>query len=167
VCLLPLGTGLFREKRWQEALDHYEEAAGMIDESTSDSNVAIWIACKLNAAQCHINMNDFPSAAGAAGGALSKDSNNVKALYRRGLSRVRMGLAEEALVDLNRALALDADNAPVKAEIAKAKKAIQDAKKKEKAVFGNMFSKINVYDDKAAASLPAHPLSGTNPKVCI
>jgi hypothetical protein len=43
-----------------------------------------------------------------------------------------------------------------------------DAKKKEKAAFGNMFSKINVYDDKAAASLPASLAnfsSASNPKV--
>jgi hypothetical protein len=33
-------------------------------------------------------------------------------------------------------------------ELARAKKLIQDAKKKEKAAYGNMFSKISVYDDK-------------------
>jgi hypothetical protein len=33
-------------------------------------------------------------------------------------------------------------------ELAKAKKLIADAKKKEKAAYGNMFSKISVYDDK-------------------
>jgi tetratricopeptide (TPR) repeat protein len=119
------GTGLFKEKRWQEAVDHYEEAAGLLDDAENGSAASIWVACKLNAAQCYINMNDYPTAAMCAGAALGKDGDNVKALYRRGLSRVKMGLAEEALVDLNKALALDPENAPVKTEIAKAKKVIQ------------------------------------------
>ena len=33
-------------------------------------------------------------------------------------------------------------------ELAKSKKMIQAAKKKEKAAYGNMFSKISVYNDK-------------------
>ena len=43
-------------------------------------------------------------------------------------------------------------------QIAHAKKLIADAAKKQKAAYGNMFSKISVYDDKAAPVMP-----GTNP----
>ena len=38
-----------------------------------------------------------------------------------------------------------------------------DAKKKEKATFGNMFSKISVYDDKPQVAPVL--FSGANPKV--
>jgi cyclophilin family peptidyl-prolyl cis-trans isomerase len=106
-------------------------------------------------------LTDYPSAASFAGAALGKDPNNVKALYRRGLARNHLGLPEEALVDLNRALELDADNKPVKVEIVNAKKQIAEAKKKAKAAYGNMFSKISVYDDKALP-LISDP---NNPKV--
>ena len=41
---------------------------------------------------------------------LGKDEDNVKALFRRGTARNCMGNPDEALVDLNRALELDADN---------------------------------------------------------
>ena len=36
-------------------------------------------------------MNDYPSAAQAASGALKEDPQNVKALYRRGLARNHLG----------------------------------------------------------------------------
>ena len=42
--------------------------------------------------QACINMQDYPSAAQAASGALKEDPLNVKALYRRGLSRNHLGI---------------------------------------------------------------------------
>jgi peptidylprolyl isomerase len=75
--------------------------------------------------------------------------NNVKALYRRGLAKNHLGLAEEALVDLNKALELEPDNKPAKGEIAKSRKIIADTKAKTKATFGGFFNKVCMYDDKA------------------
>ena len=74
-----------------------------------------------------------------------------------------MGLPEEALEDLTSALVLDPENKAVKAEIAKAKKLIADANKKAKTVYGNFFSKVSVYDDKAAPVVPGS--DPNNPKV--
>lgn len=155
------GTVAFKAGRFEEAINLYEEAAEYIDEVSSAT--ALWVTCKLNAAQASINDKDYPSAVTRAGAALGKDSNNVKALYRRGLARNHLGLPDMALADLTLAQSLDPDNAPVKAELAKAKKLIADAKKKEKATYGNMFSKISVYDDKAAVIVPG--LAANNPKV--
>lgn len=150
------GTGLFKEKRFKEALEKYEEAQEFIEHD--EAVEPLWVTCKLNAAQAAINMQDFPLAMTLSTAALKKDPTNVKALYRRGLSRNHLGLVDEALDDLNKALELDPDNKPVKVEIASAKKHIADALKKQKAAYGNMFSKISMYEDKAAPMMP-----GTNP----
>ena len=155
------GTELFKEKRFQEAFDLYELAADYVDEVASAS--ALWVTSKLNASQCCINLGDYPTAASTASSALKKDPANVKALYRRGLARNHMGLSEEALEDLNAALATDPENKAVAVEIAKAKKAIADAKKKAKQTYGNMFSKVSMYDDKASVVVPGSDPS--NPKV--
>ena len=86
---------------------------------------------------------------------LSKDPNSVKALFRRAVARNHLGMEEEALVDLQKALILDPNNAPVKAEIAKSKKQIAAANKKDKGKYGNMFSKgVSLYDDKATPVVP-------------
>ena len=157
------GTEFFKEKRFGEALEAYKEAEEYVDEVKSEAGEAIWFACQLNAAQCSINLGDFPEAAASASAALKKDGSNVKALYRRGLARVHMGLAEEALVDLEKAKALDPDNKAVGVEISKAKKAIVEANKKAKQAFGGMFNKISMYDDKAAVVEPGS--DPNNPKV--
>ena len=155
------GTSLFKEKRFDEAIEQYEDAASYIEDM--ESATSTWSACKLNSSQCAINVQDYTAAADYATQVLNKESNNVKALYRRGLSRNNIGLAEEALDDLNKALSVDPENSAVKIEISKAKKIIAEAKKKAKATYGNMFNKISVYDDKATPCTPGSDPS--NPKV--
>lgn len=60
-------------------------------------------------------MKDYPVACEAATAALEKgDPQNVKALFRRGLARNHLGLPDEAIVDLSRALEVDPTNKPVK-----------------------------------------------------
>jgi Cyclophilin type peptidyl-prolyl cis-trans isomerase/CLD len=66
-------------------------------------------------------------------------------------------------VDLNAAAKLDPENKPVRVEIATAKKLIAEGKKKDKALYGNIFNKISVYDDKAVPFIPGS--SNKNPKV--
>jgi peptidylprolyl isomerase len=156
------GGAAFKSGDFHSAANLYSEAADMIDEVASATD--LWVTCQINAAQSFLNLKEYPSAAEKTSLALNKDPNNLKALYRRGLARNHLGLAEEALVDLTHALELDPENKPVKNEIAKAKKMILEAKKKTKAMYGNMFSKISVYDDKQAP-VAAIVHSGDNKKV--
>lgn len=159
------GTTAFNAKDYAAALSAYEEAAGLIAEEASQE--ALWATCKLNSALCCINSQDYPSAVVHSSEVIKKGDgqNNVKALYRRGLARNHLGLAEEALEDLNKAATLDPENKPVKNEIIKAKKALQEAKKKAKATYGGFFSKVSVYDDKELPVVPG--LSADNPKVSL
>jgi peptidylprolyl isomerase len=105
-------TENFKLKDFDAASRMYDEAADLVDDV--DSAQDIWVACKLNIAQASINLKDFPTAGEAATAALGKDPQNVKALYRRGLARNHMGLAEEAMHDLNMVLELDPSNKPAK-----------------------------------------------------
>merc|ERR1711916_198916 len=67
----------------------------------------------------------------------------------------------ESARDLLKAAKLEPKNAAVRAEYEKTRKAVADAKKKEKATYGSMFSKIEFFDDaeiakKKAADKPAY-----------
>lgn len=146
------GTELFKEKRFSEAIAAYEEACELIEPIASAKS--IWVTCKTNAAQCAANNGDHAASIRYSTEALGKDPDNIKALYRRGSARIHMGLAEEALIDLQHGLKLDPENKALKTEILKANKIIADAKKKEKSIFGNMFSKVSMYDDKSALVVP-------------
>jgi len=157
------GTGFFKEKRFQEAIEAYSNAADFVSDDQDGEGADLWVTCKLNCAQASISSSDYPSAMRFAGEALSKSPNNVKGLYRRGVARNHMGLAEEALVDLNAAYKLDASNKAVVVEIKKAKASIAAANKKAKAAYSGMFNKKSLYDDKAAVVVPG--LDPNNPKV--
>jgi len=155
------GTALFKEKRFSEACENYEEAADFIE--TEAELVELWVTCKLNAAQCCLSMQDFTRALDFCGAALTKDSNNVKGLYRRAVARNHLGLNEEALEDLKKAKDIDPENKSVIVEMKKSITAIKSAKAKERATYSNMFSKVSMYDDKAEVVVPG--LAADNPKV--
>ena len=157
------GTEKFKEKDFNSAIELYEKAVSFVDQNENDNGINVWTACSLNIAQAHINLKEYGYAAQKATSVLNKDSNNMKALYRRGVARNHLALPEEAIEDLKKALELDPENKSVKNEIIKSKKLITAAKKKTKEVYGNMFSKLSVYDDKAAVVVPG--LSENNPKV--
>lgn len=113
------GTDLFKKKEFEEAFDLYEEASNLLLQKDDDDFMepdakAVWIACKLNASQACINMTDYSTAISAASAVLKEDSTNVKALYRRAISRNHLGLPEDALKDLTLALQLDPENKPVR-----------------------------------------------------
>eukprot|EP00605_Chrysophyceae_sp_TOSAG23-4_P000489 GSChrysophyteH1.ASY1.ANO1.548.1 assembled CDS len=118
------GTMLFKEKRFDEAIDCYEEAASYVEDNSESAAADIWLACKLNSAQACLSNKEYPHA------------TNIKGLYRRGVARNHMGLHEEALVDLKAILAVDKENKAAQMEAAKAKKAMAEARRKEKAAFG-------------------------------
>jgi peptidylprolyl isomerase len=157
------GTVAFKDTRFTGAAELYLEAVEYLDNVEGDDAVALSVLCYLNAAQANLNLKNYADASANASAALNKDPSNVKALYRRGLAKNHMGSPEEALEDLKKALELDPANNPVKLEIQKAKKAIQDAKAKTKAAYSNVFSKVSMYDDKPAPVVPG--LSADNPKV--
>jgi peptidylprolyl isomerase len=146
-----------------EAIEAYSNAADFVSDVENGEGADLWVTCKLNCAQASISSTDYASAMGFAGEALGKSPDNVKGLYRRGVARNHLGLAEEALVDLNAALKLDASNKAVVTEIKKAKASIAAANKKAKAAYGGMFGKASLYDDKTAVIVPG--LNPSNPKV--
>jgi peptidylprolyl isomerase len=155
------GTKFFQEKKFEEALNAYLEACEVTEGSAP--NESIHIASKSNAAQCCISLGRYADAMSFSTEVIKLQPNNVKALYRRGLAKNHLGLPEEALVDLNKALELEPDNKAAKAEIAKSRKLIADAKAKTKATFGGFFNKVSMYDDKATPVVAG--TSKDNPKV--
>lgn len=155
------GTVAFKDGRFEEAGIKYLDAVNMLEGFTDQD--ALLISCQLNSAQAHINCKQYPTAITSATAVLSKDPNNVKALYRRAVAYNHTGRPEEAIEDLKIALELDPENKPVKVELQKARKQIQDAKAKAKAAYGNVFSRVSMYDDKPLPIVPG--LAHNNPKV--
>lgn len=157
------GNKAFAGKDFLSALSAYEEAAELVKDCPDAGLLAVYVACKLNSAQACVSLGDYPSTIIHANDVLKHDAGNVKALYRRGVARNHLGLAEEAASDLTALLAIDPDNKPAKAELIKSKKLIADGHAKAKKAFGGFFGKVSMYDDKPVPVLPGS--AADNPKV--
>lgn len=61
------------------------------DEETMTKMVKeIEILCNLNLAQCYIKMKEYKSAVNHASNVLKIETDNIKALYRRGISYIQL-----------------------------------------------------------------------------
>ena len=166
------GTECFKSKSFEQATAKYEDAAGFaIDEGIEgddipESDRPLYISCWSNAAMCYIKLKEWPEAIRACNHVLeltSESKTNIKALYRRGLARLHLGMYKEAKVDLMDAYNLDNKNKEVRLALKQLKEDVAASKKKEKAAFGGMFGKVDMYDDKKGLLVPN--AKGDNPHV--
>jgi FK506-binding protein 4/5 len=79
---------------------------------------------------------------------LELDSNNIKALYRRGVAYTETDQWDLAKQDLQRALELDPNNAEVKSAFAKLKKKIRLQDQKDKKIFSNLFDRLRKIEEQ-------------------
>lgn len=165
-------TDLFEEKRFMEAAAQYEQAAVFgVEEKISGDSIPLderplYIACWSNAAMCYIKVKSWPDAVRATNLVLditSETSTNIKALYRRGVARTGLGLYKEAKIDLMDAYKIDNKNKDVRKALSQLKDEVVKAKNKEKAAFGGIFGKVDMYDDKKGPLVPN--AKGTNTHV--
>jgi len=166
------GTELFKEKRFEEGAAQYEESALFaVDEGITGNDVPeterpLYVSCFGNAAMCYIKLKSWPDAIRTCDKVLEIDAeaeSNIKALYRRGVARMHLGLYKEAKSDLMDAYKLDNTNKEVRKAIKQLKEESQKAKEKEKAAFGGLFGRVDVYGDKKGPLIPN--AKGDNPHV--
>ena len=156
------GTKLFMEKRFEEAAQKYEDAAGFVFEDEEGEHVpeedkVLYVSCWSNAAMCHIKTKHWIDATRCCDCVLKVEGEdkNLKALYRRGLACLNKGNLPEAKKDLMAAYTVDKTNKDVRKALAKLKETHAAAKKKEKSAFGGMFGKVSMYDDKQGIVAPS------------
>jgi tetratricopeptide (TPR) repeat protein len=78
-----------------------------------------------------------------SGKALDLDSNNTKALFRRGLAYLELDEWNKSLKDFSKAMELDDSNKEVKREYTRLKQRMNEQDKKDKDMFTKMFNKLN------------------------
>ncbi|KAK9154575.1 hypothetical protein Sjap_002055 [Stephania japonica] len=119
-------------------LDH-----SFTDEEKALAN-ALRISCNSNNAACKIKLGDYVEAVKLCSKVLELDPLNVKALYRRSQSYLRISELEKAEIDIKKALAIDPNNREVKLEYAKLKGVKKEYAKYEAEIFGSMLSKMSL-----------------------
>ncbi|KAK2197813.1 bifunctional Cyclophilin-like domain superfamily/Tetratricopeptide repeat/FKBP-type peptidyl-prolyl cis-trans isomerase domain/Cyclophilin-type peptidyl-prolyl cis-trans isomerase domain/Tetratricopeptide-like helical domain superfamily/Tetratricopeptide repeat 2/Cyclophilin-type peptidyl-prolyl cis-trans isomerase [Babesia duncani] len=149
------GNAKFSQERILAAITYYEDGISYLstrDEWPEDaikaSNVTK-LQCHLNLANCYIKTEDFANAETHATEALNIDPVNIKGLYRRGLARVKQGDFKEAIDDLSKLIKIEPTNAAGVSQLKLAKEKYTIFKQRERNVFGSVFKKMNLYDEKS------------------
>jgi tetratricopeptide (TPR) repeat protein len=124
---------------------------GLNEDNTGDDQVkALLISLANNMAMVLGKQAKWGECIKVSKTALQVDASNLKALYRTAVAQRETGALDESRGTLKRALEIDSNSRECKLELAKVKKAIDDAKKKERAVFGGAFDKGTggLYEDR-------------------
>jgi FKBP-type peptidyl-prolyl cis-trans isomerase len=105
-------------------------------ESTAQAK-ALLLSCMLNATQCCLKLEEWREAEAKASRVLQLDKKSVKALFRRGLARTKLGDYSDAKADLRRACELDPKSKEVREAFDEAKRAESEAKEATKRLYAN------------------------------
>jgi len=82
---------------------------------------ALNMAIHLNMALCHLKQNKLDRVVDDCNKVLQLDSNNIKALFRRGQAYLQLRDSDKAAEDLNKAASLDPADKAIQAEIRRLK----------------------------------------------
>ncbi|GAB9466529.1 Peptidyl-prolyl cis-trans isomerase [Globisporangium polare] len=164
------GNTLFKEKKFWDAAGKYNEAAGYMEdvydvpEDEKAKMKELQTTCYLNSAMMYLKIEDYTEAVALATKALKNDLKSVKALFRRGVGRMHLNELDRAKEDFLAAGKIEPTNREVRRELEVLKKKMKDAREKEKSVFGGLFNKVSMYNDKS--TVEGEPvLDPNNPKV--
>ena len=165
------GTECFQQEQYAAAVSKYEDAAsyaageGITGDDIPEDERPLFVSCWSNAAMCYVKIKDWPQAIRSCNHVLelSSEKDNIKALYRRGLARLKLGLLKEAKEDLMAAYKVDPANKDVRRALQQLKDSVAESKKKEKEAFGGFFGKVDMYKEKTGPLVPN--AKGDNPHV--
>ncbi|CAH0513318.1 unnamed protein product [Peronospora belbahrii] len=164
------GTEQFKTKEFDNAAATYVHAASYMEDmydvtdEDKESMKQLQTTCFLNAAMAYLKAENYGEAVSVASKALKNEPTNVKALYRRGVGRIYLNDLDRAKEDLLAAGKQDPSNRDVRRELEVLKQKMKEAREKEKSVFGGLFGKVSMYDDKLAVEGEPE-LDPNNPKV--
>ena len=128
-----------------EACRSYRQGTSLLKkinkDNTGDEQVkALLLSLQTNLSMMFLKQNKPRQSRDVATKALSVDSTNVKALYRRAAANRKLGDVEAARCDLREALTHDPENREVKRELLSIKKEMDLQKNKKKKALSKAFS---------------------------
>mmetsp|Transcript_83970 Transcript_83970/g.270501 ORF Transcript_83970/g.270501 Transcript_83970/m.270501 type:complete len:336 (-) Transcript_83970:34-1041(-) len=130
------------------------EDVSWADAARREARDKLAVSCFLNLAQCELKLELFLEAEGHSTAALDIEPANSKAIYRRGLARMHLGLLVQARSDLAEAARREPLSAEVRSQLQECTRRLQASDQRERSTFGGMFGRGSMYPEKDAD--PSH-----------
>ncbi|KAK7099365.1 peptidyl-prolyl cis-trans isomerase FKBP4-like [Littorina saxatilis] len=143
------GTKYFLKGDHRRALSYYKKIVSFLEHETSGlqgeeplEREKLLQAAHLNIAMCSLKLNNFCDAEAACNIVLETEPQNVKAIFRRGQSRLERCDYGPAAGDFAQVLELEPSNKAAKNQLAVSRQRQEQALNKEKELYTNMFQKM-------------------------
>jgi len=149
------GNIFFKQGKFELALQKYEIQVqaldGIFKDEDKEQGAPLKLAGHLNCAACYLKMAAYLKCIDECAKALDIDPDNVKALFRRGSARLKIGDTDLAHKDLLHAVKFDPNNKNLRELLKEANYRVKTQKKKEKHIYANMFQRFAEEDKKLEA----------------
>ncbi|KAG1935030.1 peptidyl-prolyl cis-trans isomerase FKBP4 [Pimephales promelas] len=151
------GTQYFKEGKYKQAAVQYKRIVSWLEHESSmepeeeEKAKALRLAAHLNLAMCYLKLQEASSALESCDKALELDTNNEKALFRRGEALFVMKEYDRARADFQRVTQLYPSNKAAKSQIVLCQKHVKAQHEKDKRLYANMFQKFAERDAKKEA----------------
>lgn len=158
------GNALFKLAKKERALKKYTKALGALDsdndfsDEQKDKAKAFKAVLHGNSAAVQLKLNQYKEAKQSCNKVLELDGGNVKCLFRRAQASAGLNDNEEAEVDIKKLLETDPNNREARELLKMVKAKVKAQYKKDKAVFGNMFAKGDLYKEEPAIAKKAEDM---------
>ncbi|KAG0714454.1 Peptidyl-prolyl cis-trans isomerase FKBP4 [Chionoecetes opilio] len=156
-------------KQYKKIIDLLEFDAGLDDEKKAERHKVL-LAGHLNLSMVYLKLKDNASALEHASKAVTMDSTNVKAYFRRGQAHLNIGDALVAQKDFQSCLDLEPSNKAAQQQLSVCVQQIKAHRQKEKQLYGGMFEKFAkqdmVKDKDEPKTITTEVLSDETTEVC-
>jgi len=162
------GNDAFKAKRLLVALEAYAEAERYVrglavpegdpEEGANAEIVSVKLSIGLNKALVNAQLGNWEASREAAAEAKAVDPRSAKALYRYGVACGHLAEFEEAKASLRAAVELDPKDKGIRAAYKEVVDAEAAAAAKERAMFGGLFGKASIYEEKEGPLVFSGPL---------
>lgn len=139
-----VGSNLFRQGRIHLALQRYKKVIDLFSyidnykEENKQKAKDLKRTCELNSAACQLKLQQFPEAKASCDTVLKEDSQNLKALLRRGQAQYRLKNFMDSIADLKRVIEMEPSSKEARALLKDAQAGQKEEDKRSKGLFAKM-----------------------------
>ncbi|XP_060779255.1 peptidyl-prolyl cis-trans isomerase FKBP4 [Neoarius graeffei] len=148
------GTQYFKEGKYKQAVMQYKRIVSWLEHESSlqgeeeEKAKALRLAAHLNLAVCYLKLQEANPALENCNKALELDTNNEKALFRRGEALFLMKEFDQARGEFQLVMQLYPTNKAAKSQVLRCQKNLKEQHEKDKRLYANMFQKFAEKDAK-------------------